>query len=112
MCDRIFSRRCCELMIRGEKGKTALGIKRSSAFQLGCAGRRKTTPPLTLIHVHRLSFVQDLKYTLRSLWKARGFTAVAVATLAIGVGANTAIFSIIDTILLRPLPFRTPNQLV
>ena len=56
--------------------------------------------------------VQDLKYTLRNLWRAKGFAAVAVATLAIGVGANTAIFSIIDTILLRPLPFRNPDQLV
>jgi putative ABC transport system permease protein len=54
----------------------------------------------------------DLKYTLRNLWKAKGFTAVAVATLAIGVGANTAIFSIVDTILLRPLPFHNPEQLV
>jgi hypothetical protein len=42
--------------------------------------------------------VQDLRYTLRNLWKAKGFTAVAVATLAIGVRANTAIFSIIDTV--------------
>ena len=56
--------------------------------------------------------MQDLLYTLRNLWKAKGFAAVAVITLAIGVGANTAIFSIIDTILLRPLPFRNPDQLV
>ncbi|MGP8245745.1 MAG: ABC transporter permease [Bryobacteraceae bacterium] len=56
--------------------------------------------------------MQDLKYALRSLWKAKGFAAVAVLTLAIGVGANTAIFSIIDTILLRPLPFHDPNRLV
>jgi putative ABC transport system permease protein len=56
--------------------------------------------------------VQDLKYTLRNLWRAKGFAAVAVATLAIGVGANTAIFSIVDTILLRPLPFHSPDQLV
>ena len=56
--------------------------------------------------------MQDLKYSLRNLWKAKGFAAVAVATLAIGVGANTAIFSVIDTILLRPLPFRNPDRLV
>jgi len=56
--------------------------------------------------------VQDLKYALRNLWKAKGFAAVAILTLAIGVGANTAIFSIIDTILLRPLPFHQPDRLV
>jgi putative ABC transport system permease protein len=56
--------------------------------------------------------VADLQHSLRNLWKAKGFTAVAVATLAIGVGANTAIFSIIDTVLLRPLPFRNADQLV
>ena len=56
--------------------------------------------------------MQDLKYALRNLWKAKGFAAVAVLTLALGVGANTAIFSIIDTILLRPLPFHNPDRLV
>jgi len=56
--------------------------------------------------------MHNLKYGLRDLWKAKAFAGVAVLTLAIGVGANTAIFSIIDTILLRPLPFHAPDQLV
>jgi len=54
----------------------------------------------------------DLRYGARTLLRARGLTVVAAITLTIGIGANTAIFSIIDTVLLRPLPFRDANQLV
>jgi len=55
---------------------------------------------------------QDLRYAARNLLRSRAFAAVAAITLTIGIGANTAIFSIIDTILLRPLPFRDSAQLV
>jgi putative ABC transport system permease protein len=58
------------------------------------------------------TLLQDLRYAFRNLGNARGFAMVAAVTLAIGIGANTAIFSIIDTILLRPLPYRDPSQLV
>lgn len=56
--------------------------------------------------------MQDLKYTLRTLWRDPSFTVVAVLILALAIGANIAVFSVVNTLLLRPLPFRSAEQLV
>jgi hypothetical protein len=53
------------------------------------------------------SVVNDIRFAIRSLLKHRAFAAVIIATLALGIGANNAIFSVVNAALLRPLPFRT-----
>src|SRR5262245_40300006 len=55
---------------------------------------------------------QDLRYTMRTLQNARGFALAAILVTALGVGANTATFSVADFVLVRPLPFKSPDRLV
>jgi len=56
--------------------------------------------------------VSGVRHAIRSLWNAKAFSAVAVATIALGIGADTAVFSVVDAVLLRPLPFADADRIV
>ncbi|HKG80780.1 MAG TPA: hypothetical protein VKA78_15195, partial [Pyrinomonadaceae bacterium] len=58
------------------------------------------------------SLIKDVRYAIRGLLKQPGFTAVVVLTLALGIGANTAIFSVVYSVLIKPLPFHRADRIV
>src|SRR5579864_7036282 len=97
---------------RMERGETAEQAEAAARRELGNAGLIKEVTREMWGWGSLERFAQDLRYGLRLMARSKGFTAVAVLSLALGIGANTAIFSVIDALMLRNLPVHDPERLV
>ena len=92
-------------------GQSAEDARRSARIETGSLSAAKDTAQSYGWENHVRSIASDLRFAVRQLWRHRMFTASVVITLGIGIGANTAIFTVVRSVLLAPLPYRNADRL-
>src|SRR5580700_8234698 len=93
-------------------GMSAAEARRQAALKFGAVGAIRETYQTEVSLPFIETVLQDLRYALRMLWRSPGFSFIAIATMALGIGATTAIYSVIDATLLHPLPYPKAAELV
>src|SRR5215813_1325476 len=93
-------------------GMTADDARRRALLEFGCYGAHKERTREMVLNVSIEALLQDLRFAVRMLLKNPGFAVAVVATLALGIGPSTAIFSVVNFLLVRPLPVPAPSELV